>query len=556
MYVPRRLDGEIYLHNELSWIPCVIKSTGSIFSQFRMRCSEFAHTSVKPVVFVTLAALVLAGLSCRLPQLLTPPPASATPPAAENQAPLAEFDQAQAVLPQAAAHLPELSGLPEYRLRARIDPPQRSFTGAVQITYTNLETTALDRLYLRLYPNGGGPYGNGALSLADLRLDGAAITPVYLPDDSIVEIPLPEPLPPGGTTILQAGFTGQVPLDFGGRDTQAYGLYNFTENVLTLSGWFPLLAVHDADGWNLDPVSPIGDSVYSDMAFFSVELELPQEWVLAATGQELSRQEIGSAARYQFASGPVRDFFLAASPDFELVTRDVGGVQVNSYYLPGSQPGGEQALRVAVDSLEAFNDRFGEYVYRQLDIVQAPMRNAGGVEFPGIVLIEANRYADPADPIFRVTVAHEVAHQWWYNLVGNDIIDEPWLDEAMATFSSALYYETVAGAPAYQAVLDSFNERYQRAGGDAIISQINQGMEHYNQPEFSRDYGAVVYMKGALFLDALRQEIGDEAFFAALQSYYSDYLYQIAAPQDFLEAFTRSAGRSLDDFYARWLSQP
>jgi hypothetical protein len=516
----------------------------------------FAHKSTKLILFAALPALFLAGLSCRLPQLLTTPPASATPPAAENQSLLAEFDQAQALLPEAAADLPELSGLPEYRLRARLDPPQRSFAGAVEIIYTNQETAPLAQVYLRLYPNGGGQYGDGFVKLQNLFVQSLPVTPVYSLDDSVVEVPLSSPLQPGETVRLQADFSGQVPMDFGGSDSQAYGLYNFTENVLTLSGWFPLLAVYDQDGWNLDPVAAVGDAVYSDMAFFSVELELPQDWVVAATGQELNRQETGSTTRYQFASGPVRDFFLAASPDFELLSRQVDGVQVNSYSLPGSQPGGQQALQVAVDSLKAFNDRFGEYVYRELDIVQAPMRNAGGVEFPGIVLIESSRYADPSDPVFRVTVAHEVSHQWWYNLVGSDILDHPWLDEAMATFSSAVYYEAVEGPQAYRAVMDSFNERYQRAGGDTIASQINQGMGHYNQPEFSRNYGAVVYMKGALFLDALRQEIGDEPFFAALQGYYSDHIYQIAAPQDFLDAFARSAGRSLDDFYRQWLELP
>ncbi len=101
---------------------------------------------------------------------------------------------------------------------------------------------------------------------------------------------------------------------------------------------------------------------------------------------------------------------------------------------------GEWRRRWLPSALEIYNQQFGAYPYKELDVVEGPMRNALGVEYPGIVMIGASLYKAPEKPDFEITVAHEVAHQWWYNVVGNDVFDEPWLDEALATYSSDVYY--------------------------------------------------------------------------------------------------------------------
>ena len=65
---------------------------------------------------------------------------------------------------------------------------------------------------------------------------------------------------------------GKVPVDFEGG---GYGIFNLTDDVLSLAGWYPILAVYDDEGWNIDPVSSIGDSVYSDIAYYTVEVIVP-----------------------------------------------------------------------------------------------------------------------------------------------------------------------------------------------------------------------------------------------------------------------------------------
>jgi aminopeptidase N len=182
------------------------------------------------------------------------------------------------------------------------------------------------------------------------------------------------------------------------------------------------------------------------------------------------------------------------------------------------------------------------------------MRNALGVEYPGIVLIGAERYAEPSDPVFIVTVAHEVAHQWWYNVIGSDVFQEPWLDEGLTTYSSGIYYEFAVGRSAFNGLFSYWQASYDRllkAGRDAPINWSISEFEQHD-PEA---YAPVAYSKAALFFDDLRKEIGDEAFFAALRIYFEQNQFTIARSDDLQAAFTQTAGAEVESLFAEWLEQ-
>jgi aminopeptidase N len=168
-------------------------------------------------------------------------------------------------------------------------------------------------------------------------------------------------------------------------------------------------------------------------------------------------------------------------------------------------------------------------------------------------MVASDLYEDSDRYFFTVATAHEVAHQWWYSVVGNNVFADPWLDEALTTFSSSLYYEDIGNSIALYNTLDNWEQRVSDAVDAGSEAQIVQPLDYFEKPGRERLYGVTVYAKGALFFDALRHEIGDQAFFAALQEYYQRYKFQVARPQDLLDAFESSAGRQLDDFYQSWL---
>jgi hypothetical protein len=446
---------------------------------------------------------------------------------------------------------------PRYAISLTVNFAAHQIQGQEAIDYTNAEGVALDRLYLRLLPNGHGSYGDGSMEVAKTLLNGKAVSPTLSLNDSILEIPLSAPLQPGQHAQLALNFSGVVPVDFGGQATPAgYGIYNYSSNIMALANWYPILSVYDAKGWHLDPVSDIGDSVYSDTAFYTVDISAPADVKVAATGSEISANPVDvKTIRHHYLSGPARDFFIIMSPNFQKAEQTVDGTTVNSYYTSSHQDGGIAALRVAAASLKIYNQYFGAYPFREFDIAEAPMRYAAGVEYPGIVIIGDFLYDQPNQANFVVAVAHEVAHQWWYNVVGNDVFAEPWLDEALTSYTSSMYYEFgPGGTPAARGLISYWEDRYQKvvqAGKDDAINQSLAYFESLNDPTV---YSYVVYSKGALFFQALRQEVGDQAYFSALRNYYQEYQFRIASGSDLLKLFEKAAGQPLGDFYRKWLN--
>lgn len=495
----------------------------------------------------------LAGRVLEQPTATSSPtqPIVATTP---SQGEFSAIEQHEAMLASESAALDPLGEIPAYELFINIDYPERRFEGRSSLDLTNLEIEPLDSIYFRLMPNGGKSYGPGRLEITSALLDGEPVQ-VASADPSIVQLVLNEPLAVGGKARIQFEFEGEVPLEFGEGSSGGYGIFNYSEGVMALSGWFPILAVYDQDGWNLDPVSAIGDSVYSDAAFFDVVISAPADLTVIATGVEAERQTIEDQTLRHYVSGPARDFFIILSPDYERTSRELDGTRVNSYTLPGHADSSQQALEIALDSLRVFNESFGPYPFVELDIVEAPMRGALGVEFPGIVLVASQLYDERGDS-FVIATAHEVAHQWWYNVVGNDVFDEPWLDEALATYSSAVYFQAVYGENSYRGFAEYWQSRYDQLVERGADEPVTRSLDYFESLDNSSVYAGVVYTKGALFLKTIREQIGDEAFFQALNDYYADNHYQIATASDLLDAFKAASGRDLSQVYQKWLYSP
>jgi hypothetical protein len=480
-------------------------------------------------------------------------PGTATPDASGEQ----NQDLNQVVLPEVQTDSAFLQVAPRYAISLSVNLEAHQIIGREKIDYTNAEDVSLDHLYLRLLPNGHGSYGNGSLDVTKTLLDGKTVSSTLSLNDSILDVPLPDPLQPGEKAQLDLSFSGVVPVDFGGNATPSgYGIYNYSNGVLTLANWYPILSVYDSKGWHLDPVSDIGDSVYSDTAFYTVDISAPADVKIAATGSEISTTPAGAdTVRHRYLSGPARDFFIIMSPDFQQVDRTVDGTIVHSYYLPSHELGGMAALRVASDSLRIYNQKFGAYPFTEFDIAEAPMNYASGVEYPGIVIIGDFLYDQPNQANFVVAVAHEVAHQWWYNVVGNDVFAEPWLDEALTSYTSSFYYEFgPGGQSAAHGLISYWESRYQKVIQEGKDDAVNQSLAYFESLNDPAVYSYVVYSKGALFFEALRQEIGDQAYFNALRNYYQEYQFRIASGNDLLKIFEQAAGRPLGDFYRKWLN--
>jgi aminopeptidase N len=152
---------------------------------------------------------------------------------------------------------------------------------------------------------------------------------------------------------------------------------------------------------------------------------------------------------------------------------------------------------------------------------------------------------DPAD--YQYIMAHEIAHQWWYGLVGNDSIHEPWLDESLASYSAAIFLERAGGKHKGKALVTHWRHTYGRRTAQ---------QPPVNSPalDFSNwlAYRSPVYYQGALFLHALREEIGDAAFFSLIRRYLATYRYRFATTEDFMRLAEAVSCRDLDELFEQW----
>ena len=454
-------------------------------------------------------------------------------------APLAYLDrQAAAMRPAFQGDLQVLAQVPRYTIEATAVPTTGQVFGKMTVVYKNRTGVRLSDLAFRLYPNATHVYGGGSLTVDTVRRGSMVLETTLSEDGTVLRVPLDPALQPGGTTAVDFTFTAQVPYLSG----QGYGIYSRTSSVLSLAGWYPVLARYDG-GWQTPAVIPIGDAMVSEIGLYQVSLTVPAGYQVASTGTLVSQESVGGETTLYLVSGPAWEFAAAISDRFEIYTAEVDDVTIRFFALPFASPvtTAAEALQSVSQAFTVYEDRFGAYRFNELDVVDAAVP-IGGYEFSGMSYVEASKRVHSAAGEYEYLMVHEVAHQWWYGLVGEHPVEEPWLDEAFATYAIALYRERVQGEAARRSLVAYW-------GGTATALPVNSSTRDFSGWS---SYRRTVYERGALFLDNLRQEMGDEAFFALLHLYQERMCYRVGTTETFLAAAEEVSGRDLASFYAPW----
>ncbi|MGD8865421.1 MAG: M1 family metallopeptidase [Anaerolineales bacterium] len=440
----------------------------------------------------------------------------------------------------------DLSKATEYFMDIVIPDDFEMVSGQLQILYTNNETQPLQEIYLRLFPNLAG----GEASVESLTVDGQPVKPVYEAQDSAVRIDLPQMLAPGESLSLELEFSTSIPRQMEGN----YGLFGYFEGFLVLDTFYPMIPAYDDDGWQRDATPPNGDPTYNDASFYFVRVSAPLELSLFASGIEVAREEHAGEQKVTFASGPARDFYVAAAENLEMLEEQVGETSVKSYAPERFRDHSELALRTAVNALVSYERRFGEYPYPEMELISTPMQ-ALGIEYPGIMGINIDLYDPnetfgggiPSRSYIEATIAHEVSHQWFYNIVGNDQVNQPWLDEALAQYSTYLYFLDTYGEAAASSFEQSWYDRWDRT--DRIEKPIGLPAGDYQGAEYS----GIVYGRGPIFMAELAKVMGSESMDAFLRDYVLQNAWGITTPQIFQNAAEQACSCELDDLFLEWV---
>lgn len=444
-----------------------------------------------------------------------------------------------------AARLDEYQGASIYHIDYTISNELTSLTGSERVHYTNREEVPLEEIQVRLLPN----VLNGEMTVSSVQVNGTAVEPGYSLANSLLRIPLDPALPPGESLDLSFEFSVNVPTEI---ETN-YGILAYFDGVLTLAHTYPMIAVYDDEGWNAEIPPNQGDPTYADASFFLVKVDAPEELVLVGSGREVDRQVNGSRQTVTYAAGPARDFYVAASENYELFTQKEGEVTFNAYAPEELETGARMAIEVAIESFKVFGERYTPYPYTEFDIVSTPTY-ALGIEYPGIIAITEQIYdvdgasaGFPTSQVMEATVAHEAGHQWFYNIVGNDQLDEPWLDESLTQFVTWQYYSDRYGSGGASGFEQSLQSRWSNLEDRDI--PIGLPVAAYDGAEYS----AIVYGRGAFFFDALRDQLGEEPFNAFLRDYSQSNHWGIGTHEEVKQLAEEQCKCDLTALFEEWV---
>lgn len=466
-----------------------------------------------------------------------------------------------ALAPSQRGLLDELPTLPDYRMDVQVDPAEPLLTGRLTVTIPpEPDGSLLPEYYFRLYPNLN--YYGGSMSIGLATVNGAGAPFDYHASDTAVRVVAP----PGATTPGEPVTIGlQWRLRPPVWDDERYHLIGASGGVLALPAFYPMLAVRDAaapEGWRLDISMLQGDSAYAPAATYQVTATVPVTYQIAATGSTLSTQDApapamedaqtpaGSAwTSWRMASGPAREFAMFISDRFGRAEAYANDVRVNSWYRLGDDTTGRAAAEYAAAALRVYDAVFGPYPYAELDVVAGPLEFRG-MEYSGLFELGYQLYREHADEMeFRI--AHEVAHQWWYNIVGNDVVNTPWLDEGLAEFSTYFYIQKING----QGFADRLAQRRWQAAYEVARARGLDAVVDQPVHAFEGNYETIVYGKAALFHYELLQTLGEDAYLALLRAYIDRFRFGEATPEDFLALAVEMGGPEVEQIYQRWIQQ-
>ena len=454
--------------------------------------------------------------------------------------------------------------LSEYEIDVSLDKENMTLSGKEKIKVVNKTEVSLNSLCFNFYarafdensavkpytvinegkvfPN-GVDYGSGTIQNAQVNAKPVAFK--YVDQNSTAfEISLENLLEPGENVQVEIDF--QVKL---ANSTHRLGYFNGSVN---LGNFFPILAVYENGSFVTHPYYSTGDPFYSELANYKVNFECSKDYNFCSSGELLKKEERQENVKYFTKAIAVRDFAINLSKNSKTVSQVVNNVQI-SYTGYDKDENLDQNLQIAVKAFNYYSKAFGKYPYKTLSVVKAPFVH-GGMEYPCMVVL--------SDSIFEQfdqakVIVHEIAHQWWYAMVGNNQITEAWLDESLAEFSSVMFFEN---HPEFEA---SYEELVSEAFSiytlyaDIVKStsgQIKTSMLlPVNEYNSEYEYSYMIYVKGILMFDALRQTIGKGRLEECLKKYFNEFKFKTVTTDEFIEFFKKCSKRDVEGFFDSWL---
>ncbi|MFB6099579.1 MAG: M1 family metallopeptidase, partial [Salinibacter sp.] len=470
----------------------------------------------------------------------------------------------------------------DYEMDIRLNTQTHEVDGHQRLTYTNNSPDTLHTVYYHLYfnafqpnsmmakrnrqlpdPDGRivprifnlSPSEQGWYKIESLTQDGESVS--YEIHDTVMRVDLANPILPGESTTFVMNYRSQVPLQ-----TRRSGRNSRGDSIdYTMTQWYPKMAAYDERGWHANLY--VNREYYAPYGEFDVEITLPAEYTIGATGVLQNPEEVGhgyategtgtwrpsdglpntDSLTWHFTAENVHNFAWSADPAYihDKIVSD--GTTFHLLYKPEVAKQW-RPLRKDMPQLTRFYSRnFGEYPYPQMTVAQG---GDGGMEYPMFTVISS--YDGPAfeeESSYRSilgTTVHEFAHMWYYSALGSNEADYAWMDEGFTTYATTEGFAHLTDQPA-----DHTGDRR------SVVLMHKLGLaEPFSTPadwfKTNLAYGITSYPGGAMLVDMMGYVIGDKQRDQWLKRYFRERKFQHPDPFD-LEKFAEQVSGLMLDWY-------
>ncbi|MDD3397144.1 MAG: M1 family metallopeptidase [Clostridia bacterium] len=454
--------------------------------------------------------------------------------------------------------------LTNYRLELTFDDVNYVLNGSMSVNYYNKTETPLSSIYFNLYPSAfRDASGQEVIGLSNydkcyyngISYGGIDITKVYNnsslnlnfeicgTDENILIVYLQKPVEPETYTNFNMDFSVIIP--------NINHRFGYGENTVNLGNFFPIACVFENGEWAEMEYYSYGDPFYSEVANFEIELTYPKDFIVATTGKEIANAVAGLNKISVFKAKAVRDFAIVLSEKFQVISTKVNNTEVFYYFYNDEHA--SESLETSKLAIETYSELFGNYPYDEVKVIQSNFVH-GGMEYPSLVLIsdEISNYET-----YTYVIVHELAHQWWYGVVGNNQTKYAWLDEGLTEFSCALFYEQNPQYDlTYEKLVQKANSSFQvfKAIYGSVLGEIDTSINRsLNEFSTEPEYYHLTYVRGFLLMSSVNDLIGSKKITQCLKEYYIKYAFKIATPENLIGIFEKVTMKELEEFFNSWL---
>jgi hypothetical protein len=486
-----------------------------------------------------------------------------------------------------------------YAIHARLDEVNDLVDGQVELTYWNNSPDTLREAFFHLYANAAkadsymnrqdGPVRARGTALPEGKQRGTEVRELTMDglpatlevDNTILRVDLPKALPPGASCSFRYQFTTH----WGGMGRmklfRSWGFKHFDGTQ-----WYPRISVYDRKfGW--DTQQHLGHEFYGDFGTFDVELNMPNNMVVEATGWLQNPDEVmpaelrekldiahfrdkpwneapsvitpyqpGVRKVWKYHAENVHDFAFTADPTYRIGHAEWNGIQCIAMAQEPHASRWQNAAQYAATCIRVHSQQIGMYGYPKMVVADA----RDGMEYPMLTL------DSDEEPGYRSLFMHEIGHNWFFGMVGNNETYRAMLDEGFTQFITAWGLEHADGDTM---VRQEPENNYVFSYTEPVLARENQVYGAYIRAAVRDELGPIsthsdefghvpsgyrlVYYKTATMLYNLQYVLGDELFINALRHYFAQWKFKHPYVEDFRQSITDFTKADLNWFFDQWI---